>query len=70
MAAPLDVVIHGQALEDFGFQYENAFSGVGLMTFGFLWGCSDIWSPADNPALVTVWTDCTPPPGVYELCSE
>ena len=69
MAVPVDVVIRGQSLEDFGFTVEGAFSGTGLNTWGFLWDCAAIWSPAD-PTITTVWSNCTSPPDVFELCNE
>lgn len=70
MSVPVDVLIRGQALEDFGFTVELSLSGTGLNTFGFLWDCSAIWYPGDNPALTTAWTECTQPPGMYEICAE
>lgn len=52
---PLDIVVMGLALDDFGFIANNTVSGIGLNTFGFLWGCSEIWEPSDDAALTTTW---------------
>lgn len=57
------------ALEDFGFQVDLALSGVGLLTFGFLWECSGIWVNAD-PAITTVWGACSTSPNVFENCTD
>lgn len=54
----VDAKIEGQALNSFGLTADNTISGLGLNTFGFLWGCQEIWSPADEPTSTT-WTDCT-----------
>lgn len=67
MAQPLDVVIKGMALNDFGFVAENTISGVGLNTFGFLWECAAIWSPSDDP-VTTTWVDCGAAAASVEVC--
>lgn len=59
MAGEQDVLISGQALESLGFIGENTISGIGLMTFGFIWNCGAIWSPSDDPAVVTIWIPST-----------
>ena len=52
----MDVTVRGQALEDFGLSASDTISGIGLVTFGFLWNCPDVWGPViDEPT--TVWTD-------------
>lgn len=58
MAAIADVVILGQALNDFGFEANNTIEGLGLNTFGFLWPCSGIWNPAAETTSTT-WVDCS-----------
>lgn len=70
MAAPLDVVILGMALNDFGLSANNTIAGLGLNTFGFLWPCDAIWSPADH-VISTTWTAyrCEQNPSV-EICIE
>ena len=56
MAVPVDVSIKGQALNSRGLTAENAISGIGLLTFGFLWPCADIWTNSEE-SITTVWTD-------------
>lgn len=67
---PLDVIIVGDALNSFGFQAFNTISGLGLNTQGFLWDCSGIWSPADDPTLTTTWENCSSPNDTTEVCVE
>lgn len=50
---PVDVVIVGQALTDFGFTAYKTIQGVGLNTFGFLWPCDGIWDVAQDPRTTT-----------------
>jgi len=60
MANPVKAKLNGHGQISYGFVDENAaLSGLGLNTFGFLWGCPDIWAPCDDPDRVTTWTDCT-----------
>lgn len=33
-------------------------SGLGLDTFGFVWGVGDIWVPCDNETVEAVWSPC------------
>jgi hypothetical protein len=66
MAAPIDVVIKGQALNSFGLTANDTISGVGLNTFGFLWPCADIWYPADEN-VTTTWSECTLDSGSTEI---
>jgi hypothetical protein len=55
----MDVTVKGLAIEDFGLSAENTISGLGLCTFGLVWGCHDIWGPViDEPT--TTWTDAEP----------
>lgn len=55
---PINVEIVPLAVIDFGFSAENTISGVGLNTFGFLWGKADFWNlcPCSDDT-VPVWTD-------------
>lgn len=70
MAQPLDVIIVGQALNDFGFVgAQNAIAGLGLNTFGFLWPCDAIWTCTD-PAITTVWVDVPPVNPSTEVCLD
>ncbi len=57
MANPIDVKIVGNALNSFGFTGEETISGLGLITFGFLWPIQDIWTPTES-AITTTWVDC------------
>lgn len=60
MAIPFDVIITGEALNDFGFMAFNNIEGLGLNTFGFLWPINGIWAvcmDCDDP-VSTTWTDC------------
>lgn len=60
MAVPAKVKVNGQALTDFGLADENsAISGIGLVTYGFLWLCNDIWASCDDPDRTTTWTACS-----------
>ena len=60
MAAPFEVIIAPEAVNDFGFQAFGAVEGLGLNTFGFLWPVDGIWAPCCpvNEGTGTVWTDC------------
>lgn len=40
-------------------------SGIGLVSFGFLWLINDIWFDCD-PAVQVTWEDC----GCGETCGE
>lgn len=64
---PLDVTIQGQALNDFGLSALNTIAGLGLNTFGFLWGCPDIWVDSDA-ALTTTWANSDT--GGIEYCND
>jgi hypothetical protein len=67
MAQPLDVVVAGQALETNGFTAFDTIAGIGLVSFGFLWPCSGIWSPADD-TITTVWSNDTA--SSTEVCTD
>ena len=69
MSAPVDPVIAGEALDDFGFTAYNTISGLGLNTFGFLWGCGEIWAPA-FPPVTTTWTVYQEPNVTVEVCTD
>ncbi len=43
----------------------TAISGYGLVTFGFLWDCEEIWYDNDE-TLTTVWTESSG--GVFGDC--
>lgn len=62
MAKPLyDVTIKGMALSDRGLTDWNTYDGFGLVTFGFIWGCGNIWfGPyySNGTTLSTTWTIC------------
>lgn len=69
MAAPLDVVVQGQALNSFGFQANHGVvSGIALLTFGFLVPCPDIWGPADA-TITTTWSS-TETATTTEVCTD
>lgn len=69
MAAPVDVIIAGEALCDTGLSAFNTISGLGLNTFGYLWGCGEIWGPA-FPKVTTTWTVYTEPTATIETCLD
>lgn len=69
MAQPLDVIVVGNALNSFGFTAFDTISGIGLNTFGLLWGCNDIWASAE-PAVTTVWADCAVAVDTLETCLD
>lgn len=50
-----DVTVFGEALETFGFEAYGAIDGFGLMSFGMLWQCGDIWTASDS-TLTTSWS--------------
>lgn len=65
-----DIIVVGNALEDFGLEGKNTISGLGLVTNGFLWDCADIWSPADYP-ITTTWAVCNSSSGDnIETCTD
>lgn len=68
MADPVDVIIVGQALNDLGLEAFDTISGLGLNTFGFLWGCNEIWAPADAP-VSTTWVNANES-GSVEVCTD
>lgn len=69
MAYPLDVIIKGTALNTQGFTADGAIAGLGLNTFGFLWPCDGIWSPAEDE-MNTAWIDCVNPADTIENCID
>ena len=69
MAAPLDVVVVGQALESGGLTANNTIAGVGLVTFGFLCPCDGIWQPSDSP-ITTIWVSASIPSKTTEVCVD
>lgn len=69
MAQPVDVIILGKALNDFGFEAMKTIEGLGLNTFGQLWPCDGIWGPAD-PNVTTVWTNYLQPGGTVSTCTD
>lgn len=60
MAAPVNVIIRGMALNSEGFTAEDSISGLGLNTFGFLWDASSIWTEV-LVGVTTAWVACTGP---------
>lgn len=67
---PADVVVVGQALNNFGFEALNTIAGIGLNTRGFLWPCDGIWQPTDDASLVTTWIAPTPAVNNTETCTD
>ena len=64
---PIDIRITGISLETEGFMGSNfALTPVGLMSFGFVNSCADIWSNSDIP-ITTTWT-CGVPGDNVEVC--
>lgn len=53
-----DVTVKGMALTTHGLTDWNTYDGYGLLTFGLLWACPDIWSPywSQDHAPVNSWT--------------
>ena len=72
MAAPLDVLISGQALDSFGqVGVNNTQQGLGVITRGFLWPCDGIWAltfdkPTTNWVLFTYGSTGIESCGGYE----
>ncbi len=65
-----DVIVVGTALETNGLSGKNTISGLGLVTYGFIWGCSEIWSPADE-SITTTWEVCNSSSGDnLETCQD
>lgn len=53
-----NIVIEPQAVIDFGFiSSYNTFSGIGLLTFGFLWLSSEFWGDCNvcDDSVTTIW---------------
>ena len=69
MAAPVDAIIAGEAVIDGGLSAFNTISGLGLNTFGFLWGCGEIWAPA-YPPITTTWTMYAETTATLETCVD
>lgn len=69
MANAVDPIILGEALNDFGFTAYSTISGLGLNTFGMLWGCGEIWGPA-YPPVKTTWTVYNEPNVTVESCTD
>lgn len=62
-----DVKIAGDALLIEGLEGFNNISAIALVTFGFLFDCSDIWGPLDD-TIITTWTDIEGSGGIYGDC--
>ena len=64
MSWPDAVIPPGSAIESQGFigdiyGYSGLItSGLGIVTFGFLWGCADIWWQAED-TITTTWVGVT-----------
>lgn len=69
MSNPVDAIVVGDALNTFGMEAFNTISGLGLNTFGFLWGCGEIWAPA-YPPVVTIWTGYQEPNVTVTTCVD
>lgn len=69
MGYPVDPIIVGDALNTKGFEAYNTVSGLGLNTFGFLWGCSEIWQ-VNDPTITTTWTFQMPPNATVSTCTD
>jgi hypothetical protein len=52
-----EITVYGMALEDHGLAVANAIDGLGLLTFGLLWTCGNIWALNSTPSSTT-WSDC------------
>lgn len=64
MAKPgFDVTIKGMALESNGLTEGHVYDGLGLITFGFIWSCANIWYGPYNSngatAITTNWSLCS-----------
>lgn len=51
-----DVTVKGAALETKGFTEGNQIDGLGLMTFGLIWGCDNIWTQYSTSMIVNGWS--------------
>ena len=67
-AQPVDAVVVGMALNDFGFEAFNTIAGLGLVTRGFLWPCDGIWQPS-NALISTTWVSSVVA-GNTETCTD
>lgn len=56
----VDATVEGEALETFGLTARDTISGIGLVTFGFLWECAAIWEPSDE-SVTTNWSNSDSP---------
>ncbi len=52
-----DVTVYGQALETMGFEAYGSIDGFGLLSFGLLWQCPNIWTASDSTTLATSWSN-------------
>lgn len=53
-----DVTVKGMALEDKGLTDGNTVDGLGLVTYGLIWGCDNIWYTyySSNTLASNTWT--------------
>ena len=64
----LSVTLTGPGLMSHGFVANNyAQSGLAVISFGFITGCSDIWTNAEQ-SVTTVWTEVVNPNDNLESC--
>lgn len=73
-----DVKVAGDALLTEGLEGYNTIDGIALVTFGFLFDCSDIWGPLEanlttswsttETSITTTWTDLDGSGGIYGDC--
>lgn len=70
MALPVDAVVSGANLNDFGIAGENySLSGLGLNTFGFLFPCDGFWTPTEKP-ITTTWTSYNQGLTTVDVCVD
>ena len=54
----IQATVRGEALETLGFENRGTIDGWGLLTFGLIWNCHNIWigvSPILSTSWATVW---------------
>lgn len=65
----IDASVRGEAVITNGLEAETSagpiLSGLGLLTFGFVWECSAIWLDTTSTT-TTTWTDSTG--GIFGDC--
>ncbi len=53
---PNNYTVYGQSVVDGGLCVQDGISGIGLLTFGLIWGSPEIWMDSQI-SITTAWAD-------------